>query len=632
MCKCIKNSASKGIQLSLPQQEKPMRDFFKILRYAIPYKTYALLNIFCNVLSVVFNLLSLILFIPFLRLLFGNVETTYTTVPSFAWNKEAIEQYFNYQMATFIEENSELEALFMFCLAVGCLFLLKNLFRYLAMFFIAVIRNGVVRDIRNKVYNKILILPLSYYSEEKKGDIIARITNDVQEIEWSIMSSLEILFREPLAIILNLTVMVIISPQLTLFSLILLPVSGLIIGRIGKSLKKASGLVQDKMGDLLSEVEETLTGLRIIKAFNAEDSARKKFGTVNNDFKNLMIKMFRKRDLASPLNEFLGSVVMLSLVYFGGSLVLGKDTSLNGEEFVGYIIIFSQLLNPVKSFTTGYANVQKGAASTDRVDKVIKAENVIQEKENAISIESFDDKIEYRNVHFAYEKENVLKAINVSINKGKTVALVGPSGGGKSTMADLLPRFYDTTEGELLIDGNDVKDLKIKDLRNLMGIVTQDSILFNDTIYNNIAFGAGAVNTSPEQVEEAAKIANAHDFITQFEKGYQTNIGDRGDKLSGGQKQRISIARAILKNPPVLILDEATSALDTESEMLVQEALYKLMENRTSLVIAHRLSTIQHADEILVMQQGEIVERGSHDELINKNGVYKKLSDLQTFN
>ena len=604
-----------------------MKNFAKILVYALKYKGYAVLNIVFNIFSVIFDLLSMLLFIPFLNLLFTQPETV-TIKPTFSFTKEFFQDYFNYTLNSFIQDNDKVYALLLVCVIVGVLFFLKNVTRYLGMYFIGVIRTGVIRDIRHDVYEKLLALPLSFYSEEKKGDIMARITNDVQEIEWSILSSLEMIFREPLTILLSIATMIVINPSLTLFSLILLPISGLVIGWLGKSLKRSSSRAQLQMGLLLSNVEETLSGLRIIKAFNAEKSSQQKFNEINESYNHHSLKMTRKRDLASPMSEFLGSMVMVALVYYGGSLVLNNPAKFSGGEFIGYIIIFGKLIAPVKALTTAYSNVQKGAASADRINMIMHAENNIKEVNNPHVFTTFTDKIEYRNVSFQYGNEPVLRNLNFSFEKGKTIALVGESGGGKSTLADLLPRFYDVTSGELLIDGTNVTQASIKSVRSLMGVVTQESILFNDTVFNNIAFG---IEATEEQVIEAAKIANAHQFIAELENGYYTNIGDRGGKLSGGQRQRISIARAVLKNPPILILDEATSALDTESEKLVQDALYNLMKNRTSVVIAHRLSTIQHADEILVLVKGEIVERGTHSYLLSKNGVYKKLSDLQTF-
>lgn len=605
-----------------------MKSLFKIAKYIIPYKAFALLSVFSNILSVLFHLLSLLAFIPFLQLLVGETEVI-EKVPEFSLSVDYFKERVNYEMNAYILENGDVGALYFICIFVGILFFAKNLFRYTSKFFLAFVRSGVVRDIRKKVYSKILALPLSYYSEEKKGDIISRITGDVQEIEWSIMNSLEMVFRDPISIVFSLIFMLTINVELTLFSLFLLPVSGFIIGRIGKSLKRTSSKLQERMGELLSNVEETLSGLRIIKAFNAENSSNSKFQQINELYRNTMMRMFRKRDVASPLSEFLGAMVMLVLVWFGGNKVLNPEIDFSGPDFIGYIIIFSQLLNPAKSLSTAYYNIQKGAASTERVDHVLDAELRINELQNAKSIQHFNEKIEYKNLSFAYEDSKVLKNINLTIEKGKTIALVGQSGGGKSTMVDLLPRFYDPIEGCIEIDGIPLTEYKIKDVRNLMGIVTQQSILFNDSVFNNIALGIE--NPNQEAVIEAAKIANAHDFIMQLPYGYETNIGDGGGKLSGGQKQRISIARAVLKNPPILILDEATSALDTESEKLVQDALFKLMQNRTSVVIAHRLSTIQHADEIIVMHEGKIVERGNHDTLIAADGIYKKLTDLQTF-
>jgi subfamily B ATP-binding cassette protein MsbA len=502
----------------------------------------------------------------------------------------------------------------------------------MAMYFLAPIRNGVVRDIRRDVYHKILSLPIGYFTDERKGDMMARMTSDVQEVEWGIMNSLEAAFREPLNIIVFLITMFTMSSELTTFVLVLLPIAGLIIGRIGKSLKKKSVQAQEKMGELLSNIEETLSGLRIIHAFTAEKSASKKFGGLNNQHYGLMNKIGRRRDLASPVSEFLGTVVMTVVMYFGGLLVLGSNSKLEPSEFIAFIAIFSQVITPAKSLTSAWYNIQKGLASSERIYKILDAEVLVKDPEHPAEAKPFSDKIHFDGISFSYTKEDgksVLKNISLEIPKGKTVALVGQSGSGKTTLADMLPRYYDVDKGKITIDGVNIKDIRITDLRSLMGIVTQESILFNDTVFNNIAFGMD--NATEEEVIAAAKIANANDFITAMSDGYQTSIGDRGSKLSGGQRQRLSIARAVLKNPPILILDEATSALDTESERLVQEALINLMKQRTTLVIAHRLSTIVHADEIIVMQSGEIVERGTHQELLNKNGYYKRLFDLQTF-
>ncbi len=539
---------------------------------------------------------------------------------------------FNYYLGNYIVEHGQLKALMLISMLVVIMFFLKNLTRYLAMYFLVPIRNGVVRDIRKDVYHKILSLPIGYFTDERKGDMMARMTSDVQEVEWGIMNSLEAAFREPLNIIVFLITMFTMSSELTTFVLVLLPIAGLIIGRIGKSLKKKSIQAQEKMGELLSNIEETLGGLRIIHAFTAEKSASKKFGGLNNQHYGLMNKIGRRRDLASPVSEFLGTVVMTVVMYFGGLLVLGSETKLEPSEFIAFIAIFSQVITPAKSLTTAWYNIQKGLASSERIYKILDAEVLVKDPEHPAEAKPFSDKIHFDGISFSYIKEDgksVLKNISLEIPKGKTVALVGQSGSGKTTLADMLPRYYDVDSGKITIDGVNIKDMRVSDLRGLMGIVTQESILFNDTVFNNIAFGME--NATEEDVIAAAKIANANDFITAMGDGYQTSIGDRGSKLSGGQRQRLSIARAVLKNPPILILDEATSALDTESERLVQEALINLMKQRTTLVIAHRLSTIVHADEIIVMQSGEIVERGTHQELLNKNGYYKRLFDLQTF-
>lgn len=539
---------------------------------------------------------------------------------------------FNYYLGNYIVEHGQLNALMLISTLVVIMFFLKNLTRYMAMYFLAPIRNGVVRDIRRDVYHKILSLPIGYFTDERKGDMMARMTSDVQEVEWGIMNSLEAAFREPLNIIVFLITMFTMSSELTTFVLVLLPVAGLIIGRIGKSLKKKSVQAQEKMGELLSNIEETLGGLRIIHAFTSEKSASKKFGGLNNQHYSLMNKIGRRRDLASPVSEFLGTVVMTVVMYFGGLLVLGSDSKLEPSEFIAFIAIFSQVITPAKSLTTAWYNIQKGLASSERIYKILDAEVLVKDPEHPVEAKPFSDKIHFDRISFSYVKEegrSVLKNISLEIPKGKTVALVGQSGSGKTTLADMLPRYYDPNEGEILMDGINIRELRIFDLRKLLGVVTQESILFNDTVFNNIAFGID--NASEADVIHAAKVANAHEFIADMPEGYQTNIGDRGGKLSGGQRQRISIARAVLKNPPILILDEATSALDTESERLVQDALTKLMKDRTTLVIAHRLSTIIHADQIIVMNKAEIVERGTHQELIEQGGYYKKLYELQTF-
>jgi len=608
-----------------------VKDFLKIIRFIKNYRKQAVLVVINNILYVLFNLASLILFIPFLRLIFNTGEATIPKAPGVpSLTKQYVEEFYNYEMYQFVQERGKLDALALICVTILVCFLLKNFFRYFAMFYLAEIRTGVVRDLRNTIHQKMIRLKLSFFSEERKGDLMARAMNDVQEIEISVMGTLELIFREPLAIILTLTFLFLMSWELTLFSLVLLPVSAFIISKIGRSLKRTSKKAQDRLGRLSAALEESLSSIRIIKAFNGQDRLHDKFEQYNNDYRNTATRAYRKRDLASPLNEFMGAGVMVSLVWFGGSIVL-KDQTLSGDTFLGFIVLFSQLLVPVQGIANSVSNVNKGLASIERINKVLNAPNEEEpNKENALPIK-FETSIIYKDVDFMYGNSDdyALKGINIELKKGKTLALVGESGGGKSTLADLLPRFYDCTSGKITIDAINIKDATLFDLRKIMGIVTQESILFNDSVFENIAFGSD--HATKESVIEAAKIANAHRFIDQLPQGYDTNIGDKGSKLSGGQRQRLNIARAVLKNPEILILDEATSALDTESEQLVQEALEKLMKNRTSMVIAHRLSTIKYADEIAVIVKGEIVERGVHQDLYEANGVYRKLCDLQSF-
>jgi ATP-binding cassette, subfamily B, bacterial MsbA len=605
-----------------------MKRFGKVLRFLKPYLSKVGLSLGFNTLSIFFSLFSLTLLAPVLQILFNQQEPI-TFKPELHMKVASIAAYFNYYVSQVMTTYGKVNAL----LFVSIFFLLfsffKNALLYLGSYFLAPVRTGIVRDIRNSIYSKLLVLPLGYYSEERKGDIISRITSDVNEIEVSTLRSLDLFFREPLMILVYLGSLIYMSPKLTIFVLVMLPISGLLIGRVGRSLRKTSIRGQQTMGTLISVVEETLGGLRVIKAFNSEHRVSDKFRGINEVYSRLMIRNWRRRDLAVPLSEFLGITIMVVVMWYGGNLVLGNEGTLSSSTFIMYIAIFSQLLPPVKNLTTAYYSVIKGTASADRIDYILSTENPIFEKQDAVSLKEFRESIEFRNVSFKYNKDYVLKNVNLTIRKGQTVALVGQSGSGKTTMVDLLPRFYDVMEGEILIDGIPVKDIMLKDLRNLMGNVNQEAILFNDTFYNNIAFGVDV--TTPESVTEAAKVANAHDFIMSTPEQYQTNIGDRGSKLSGGQRQRLSIARAVLKNPPIMILDEATSALDSESERLVQDALTRLMENRTSLVIAHRMSTVQHADEICVLHEGEIVERGRHQELLDKGGIYKKLYDLQMF-
>jgi len=605
-----------------------MDNYKKILSYIFPYKAKVGLNVFFNFLSVVFNVFSVTMIIPVLGILFETQPVITERIP-FELTSEAIQNNFYYFISSLMIRFGNVQTLIFLGLFAITTSFFKNGFKYLAMYHLAWLRNTVVKDIRNDLYKKSLKLPLSYHSNEKKGDLISRMTSDVQQIEHSIISSLEMIFREPITILVYLVTLLLISPQLTLVVLILLPVSGFIIGRIGKTLRATALKGQNKLGVILSVLEETLSGIRVIKAFNAEKKMTERFFSLNSFYTRIMTKMYRKQYLASPVSEFLGTAVVVIIIWYGGSLVLSAESSLSPQGFIAYLLIFAQIINPAKSFSTAYYNVLKGMASADRIDDVMKAEVTIDDKPNARSIKEFSDSIEFRNVSFRYEKEIVLSDINLTIPKGKTIALVGQSGAGKSTMVDLIPRFWDVTAGEILINGINIKDLKIHDLRALMGNVSQEAILFNDNFFNNIAFGD--YNVKEEDVVRAAKIANAHEFIEKTPLGYYTNIGDRGNKLSGGQRQRLSIARAVLKNPPILILDEATSALDTESEKLVQEALTNVMKNRTAIVIAHRLSTVVNADLLCVMHEGRIVERGSHAELLDQVGYYRKLHNLQMF-
>lgn len=604
-----------------------MKKFYKIVRFIFPYKWKVAISIFFNILGALFSLFSLTMVMPFLGLLFGTTPLV-DTLPEFTLTANGIKDTFYFYISRIINEHGPSSALLLVIILVVVTSMLKNTFTYLSLWNLAPIRNGVVRDIRNELYRKILSLPLGFFSEEKKGDIMSKMTNDVNEIEVSIIRSMEMFFRDPIIIIVHLSMLIILSPQLTLFVLLLLPIAGGVIGRLGRSLRKTSFKGQKKMGALLSIVEETLGGLRIIKAFNAEEKMNSRFKSTNSLYANLMTKMWRRRDMASPLSEFLGTVVIVLVLWFGGRLVVNGTGQLSPEGLIGYIAIFYMIINPAKSFSSAYFNILKGMASMDRLEGLLYAINPIGNKANALKIKDFENNLEYRNVSFKYGNDYVLRNVNLTIGKGKTIALVGQSGSGKSTFVDLLPRFYDLEEGEILLDGVNVKDYDLKDLRGLMGNVNQDPILFNDTFFNNIAFGVEG--TTEERVVQAARIANAHEFIMSTPLGYYTNIGDRGCKLSGGQRQRLSIARAILKNPPIMILDEATSALDTESERLVKDALDNLMRDRTSIIIAHRLSTVKNADLICVLHEGQLVERGSHDELIKLDGVYTKLYNLQT--
>ena len=615
-----------------------MKDFIRVLkRFVPPYKKYVALNIVFNILSAIFNLFSFVLIIPILEILFKTSDEVYVYKAwewdFYSWDSwkgsfELIKNNSFAYISGIIETEGGSFTLIVLGTFLVIMTLLKVMTMYMAFFTMIPIRTGVVRDIRNQINRKITELPLGFFSEERKGDIIARVSGDVNEIETSIMSSLDMLFKNPILIVIYLTAMLIISWQLTLFVFILLPVAGYVMGKVGKALKRKSFVGQSQWGALMSQIEETLSGLRIVKAFNAEKKIQKRFEESNEAFRRITNRIYRRQQLAHPMSEFLGTATIAVILWYGGSLILGSNSPIDAPTFIYYLVIFYSIINPAKDLSKATYAIQKGLASVERVDKILKAESDIVSPANPETI-ALNDAIEYKDVWFRYQSEWVLKGINLRIDKGKTVALVGQSGSGKSTLVDLLPRFYDIEKGSIMIDNTDIRNASLYDLRSLMGNVNQEAILFNDTFFNNIAFGVDSA--TPEEVEEAARIANAHEFIIASEEGYDTNIGDRGGKLSGGQRQRISIARAILKNPPILILDEATSALDTESERLVQEALENLMRNRTTIVIAHRLSTIRNADEICVMHEGEIVERGKHEELLTKGGYYKNLCDMQAF-
>lgn len=607
-----------------------MKEFFQILRRFIPpYKKYLALTVIFNILSAVLNIFSFAALIPILQILF-RTEGTGTATHLMPWSldniKEVLANNADYYVTQLIGDMGPTTTLLLIGLFLAFATFLKTGAYFLSSSTIIPIRTGVVRDIRNQLYHKITSLPLGFFSEERKGDIIARMTGDVQEVESSIMSSLDMLFKNPILIISYFAALLFISWQLTLFTLVFVPVFGWFMGYVGRKLKRKSIAAQSLWSDTMSQVEETLGGLRIIKAFCAEEKMNQRFDRINSNYRNAVQRVNIRQQMAHPMSEFLGTVLIIIVLWVGGILVLDQQI-LSGPTFIYYLVMLYSIINPLKDFSKASYNIPKGLASMERVDKILKAENTINECDKPVHIKSFDHQIEFRHVSFRYGEKWVLKDINLTIEKGKTVALVGQSGSGKSTLVDLIPRYYDVQEGEVLIDGVNVKNLGIHDLRQLIGNVNQEAILFNDSFRNNITFGVDSA--TDEQVEQAARIANAHEFIMESEQGYDTNIGDRGGRLSGGQRQRVSIARAILKNPPILILDEATSALDTESERLVQDALERLMKTRTTVAIAHRLSTIKNADEICVMHEGEIVERGTHEELIAKGGYYKRLHDMQ---
>ncbi len=607
-----------------------MKDIIRILkRFLPPYKKYVVLAFIFNILTAILNVFSLATIIPILQVLFKINRDTFAFIN---WDStdysfvDILLNNVNWYITQLIEVHGSSLTLMALALFLIVMTLLKTGTAYLGSYFLIPIRTGVVKDIRNQINDKVLSLPLGFFTEERKGDILSRVSGDVNEVENSVMSSLDMLFKNPILMLIYLTTMVILSWQLTLFVMVVLPVMGFVMGRVGRSLKRSSFTAQNKWGELMSQIEETLSGLRVIKAFGAENKISGRFHTGNNEFRRMSNRIARRQQLAHPMSELLGTITIAIVLWFGGTLILEGNSMIDAASFIYYLTIFYSIINPAKEFSKSAYAVQRGLASMERIDKILTADNKIADPSQPVPV-TFNSYIDYKDVWFKYETDWVIKGVNLKIDKGRTIALVGQSGSGKSTMADLLPRFYDIQQGEILIDGVNIKDMRVKDLRSLMGYVNQEAILFNDTFYNNIAFGVKKPTES--EVINAARIANAHEFIMATEHGYQTNIGDRGGKLSGGQRQRISIARAILKNPKILILDEATSALDTDSERLVQEALEKLMKNRTTIIIAHRLSTIKNADEIYVMKDGHIVESGEHSILYAQGGYYTSLCDTQ---
>ena len=607
-----------------------MKIYFKLLSFAKPFNRFVPKYFILAVLAVIFGLANFTLMIPLLNVIFEKVEVvTIVAKPEFALNLDYFKAIFNFYFASIFKTYGQVGALQFVCVVIVVSVFLANLFKYWSQRVLTSMRTHVVKNIRESLFLKITSLQVGYFHSQRKGDLMSSLSNDVNEVENSVVSSVQVIFREPLMIIGYVVLLFSMSVKLTFFTLLVLPISGGVIAWISRKLRKEAEVGQGLLGEMLSIIEETISGIRIIKAFNAQQYVREKFDQQNNKYRSVLKSMWNKRELASPISEFLGISIVVLVILYGGRLVLENQSELNASEFITYIILYSQILIPAKNISNAITNIQRGIASGARIFSVLETDVNIVEDKDAIAKTALKDQIVFKDVSFQYADTKVLEQINLTVEAGKMIALVGQSGAGKSTMADLLPRFYDVTDGQILIDGIDIRKIKLHDLNQLMGIVTQESILFNDTIFNNIAFGNKTA--SREEVIAAAKIANADEFIVKLADGYDTNIGDRGDKLSGGQRQRLSIARAVLKNPPILILDEATSALDTESEKLVQDAIHKLMQNRTSIVIAHRLSTIQHADTIVVMQDGKIIEQGKHAELISMNGTYKKLTDMQSF-
>ncbi len=599
-----------------------MKRYSRIFNYLSSYKTAIVRYLITILLSIIFSVLSLAMLFPFLQLLFGV-----NAVGSPAVKSNLVMQWINDYLANLVKNGDAFFALSLVCIMIIVSIFLKNLFLYLSARTLGPMKNSIVNRLRIEMYDKILMLPIGYFTEQRKGDMMSRMTNDINEVEGSVIGALEGWVKDPLAILINLSVLFYISPKLTIFILVCLPIMGFVIGKVSRSLKKQSMRVSEKSGETFSVIDETLGGLRVIKAFNVEQKLRHKFLQISEDLLEARNQIGYKRDMASPMSELMGVSIFAGILWFGGRLVLSHEIAMNGALFLTYMGLFYNIIDPAKSISSAFSNMQKGTAAITRIEEVLKAPVTVDENPNGIKINSFNHSIEFRNVSFFYDDTAILKNINLKIEKGKTIALVGSSGAGKSTLADLVPRFHDPSSGEIFVDGINIKDYSLHSLRGLISIVTQEPILFNDTIANNIALGMD--NPSTEAIIDAAKIANADTFISKKDKAYETNIGDRGSKLSGGERQRMTIARAVLKNPPILILDEATSSLDTESERLVQDAINNLMNNRTSLVIAHRLSTIRHADEIIVLNKGEIVERGTHDDLLGQQGIYYKLVEMQ---